>query len=125
MAAVTFQIGTNSGSLTTMNKSPNELKVSFQETNKNKTTWHGNRNYAVLGQRKRVFVAKFVEVSDTDYAAFSNYAMSAARYWVRISGYSTTYIFNGYAYLQFAEVEVSRVTSNSIQYDFRLLIFQV
>ena len=127
MAAVKVSIGTSSGSLTVLDKAlVNErFSISRQEQTKNKVTYHGNRNVAVMGQRKKVYVAKFVNIPSALYLIFASYALTTRQWWVNIPGHTGYNIFDGWAYVQFNNEGIERVTDTETYYAFELLIFEL
>ena len=127
MSLVKIQIGASSGSLTTLDKAlvNNPLDVGRQEQVKNKVTWHGHRNVAVLGQRKRVYQCTYENVTSSLYQTFATYALSSRKWWVKIPGYTGYNIFNGFGYVMFANEKVERVTDAEVYYAFTLLIFEL
>jgi len=130
MSFVYVSIGTSSATLVQMTKpvsqSSDGLSIGRQEKTKNKTTWHGHRNVAVLGQRKKVYEPEFTYVPQDQYNIFNQYGSSSRRWYVVISGSASGgNIFSGYAYLQLENVKVTRVTDGQNYYNLKLLIFEV
>ncbi len=128
MSAVKISIGATSGSLTQLNKTidgSGPLAIGRQEQTKNKVTYHGHRDVAVLGQRKRVWGCKFKYVTSGVYANFASYALSSRRWWVQIPGHSGYYIFNNWAYVQFNNESIEIVSDTETYYNFEFLVFEL
>jgi hypothetical protein len=128
MAAVYIQIGTNSGTLTNLPKACTApMTIGRQEQTKNKITFHGQRNVAILGQRKRVWAPTFIHVKSADYQTFAGYALSTRRWFVKIPGHNSGYnIYYGYAYVMFNNEQIEQVFDGTeTYYKFELLIFEL
>lgn len=128
MAAVGIRIylGPDSGSLTLIDKSPvAPLQIGRQEQTKNKVTWHGHRNVAVLGQRKKVYTPTFTKVPSSIYATVSIFGLASRKWYCRITDRLGTVLFERYVFCQLANEEIVYVTDTDYYFNFQLLLFEV
>lgn len=126
MAAVQVLIGTTQGTITALPSAPKAPIIpQYNEKIKTSSTLHGYTTYSIVGQRKRVYELNYDFLTQAQYATFASYALSSRKWWVRITGFSTTYIFNGFAFVQFGEISIPEVRDDAIVYKIKLLVFEL